>query len=169
MVLLVHPLLCQILPQRNSIRTLLRSLSRFIPSDSTSTDLFSREFYLTSSYSLIVAQCCDKCLRILQCILQVNKQAVLEATTTRAAVSVEEQPEAEPEPDLPVTMVAAIVRILAGAERNLNWFPVLLRASDIFQVLPSLPLLFILISPPSLSLRSCWWLNQPMLLSVSQP
>lgn len=101
----------------------MRALARFIPS-SNSSDLQTREFYSVPAYSLIIAQCCDKCLRIIHYIFQVDVNSLLDACDTRKVDEV----------DVPVSLVVAIVRILAGVERNLNWFPVLLRASDIFQV-----------------------------------
>jgi hypothetical protein len=124
-ILIIQPLLCQALIQRQSIRLTFRALSRFIPSPTTTDSPFAS--FPSSWSSLLGTQCCDKCLRILHCMIQVSKLSVIEAGRDTDA------PEEE-EVIVPVGLVVAIVRILAGVERTLNWFPVLLRAADIFQV-----------------------------------
>lgn len=104
---------------------LLQSLSRFIPQP-VENDFFSS---FQSTDPLILSQCCYRCLQILHYLLQVNKTVVIEALDINKSDDINNNNE------ICISLVVIIVRILAGVERNMIWFPVLLRASEIFQVI----------------------------------
>lgn len=79
----------------------------------------------------MLSQCCYRCLQILHYLIQVNKSIVIQSLEYKN----ENENETNNNPkNNDLNFVGLIVRILTGVERNTIWFPVLLRASEIFQV-----------------------------------
>lgn len=124
---MIHPQLSSSLFQKKSIRLLVKSLSRFIPQPITN-EMF-HDF--SSTDGLLLSQCCFRCLQILHYLIQANKSIVIESLENK---STNEKIENDNNVEIHLNLVVIIVRILVGVERNMIWFPVLLRASEIFQV-----------------------------------
>jgi len=125
-VLSIHPNLCESLRDRDTIRYLFQSLGRVVPQPS---DVSKGPMELP--YVLKQSQCCAECLSLVFRVFNVDATAF-----RRAMVSDGEDQE---QVAVPVTIIQSVVRILAGAARNMQWFPALLRASDVLKMLAVFP------------------------------